>query len=91
VDELARDGLVPDLTLLYDLEPSEGLDRKNRSGGRGVGRFEETDLAFHESVRRAYLAIAKREPERVRVLDARRPAAQLFRDTWRALAERFDL
>jgi dTMP kinase len=91
VDELARDGLVPDLTLLYDLEPSEGLDRKIRSGGRGVGRFEETDLAFHESVRRAYLAIAKREPERVRVLDARRPAAQLFRDTWRALAERFDL
>ena len=91
VDELARDGLVPDLTLLYDLEPSEGLDRKNRRGGRGVGRFEETELAFHESVRRAYLAIAKREPERVRVLDARRPAAALFRDTWRALAERFDL
>jgi dTMP kinase len=91
VDELARDGLVPDLTLLYDLEPREGLDRKNRRGGRGVGRFEETELAFHESVRRAYLAIAKREPERVRVLDARRPAAELFRDTWRALAERFDL
>jgi dTMP kinase len=91
VDEIARDGLVPDLTLLYDLEPREGLDRKNRRGGRGVGRFEETELAFHESVRRAYLAIARREPERVRVLDARRPAAALFRDTWRALAERFDL
>jgi dTMP kinase len=91
VDELARDGLVPDLTLLYDLEPREGLDRKSRRGGRGVGRFEETELAFHERVRRAYLAIAKREPARVRVLDARRPAAELFRDTWRALAERFDL
>jgi dTMP kinase len=91
VDEIARDGLVPDLTLLYDLEPREGLDRKNRRGGRGVGRFEETELAFHESVRRAYLAIARREPERVRVLDARRPTAALFRDTWRALAERFDL
>lgn len=91
VDELARDGLVPDLTLLYDLEPREGLDRKNRRGGRGVGRFEETELAFHESVRRAYLVIARREPERVRVLDARRPAAELFRETWGALAERFDL
>jgi dTMP kinase len=91
VDEIARDGLVPDLTLLYDLEPREGLDRKNRRGGRGVGRFEETELAFHESVRRAYLAIARREPERVRVLDARRPTAALLRDTWRGLAERFDL
>ena len=91
VDELARDGLLPELTLLYDLEPREGLDRKNRRGGRGVGRFEETDLAFHENVRRAYLAIAKREPQRVRVLDARRPATALFRETWRALSERFDL
>lgn len=91
VDELARDGLSPDLTLLYDLDPREGLDRKNRRGGRGVGRFEETELAFHVSVRRAYLAIAKREPERVRVLDARRPVSELFRETWRALAERFEL
>jgi dTMP kinase len=91
VDELARDGLVPDLTLLYDLEPREGLDRKNRRGGRGVGRFEKTGLSFHESVRRAYLAIAKREPERIRVLDASLPPAELHRETWNALAERFDL
>lgn len=91
VDELARDGLAPDLTLLYDLEPREGLDRKNRRGGRGVGRFEQTELGFHESVRRAYLAIAKREPERVRVLDASRSPEALFRETWRALAERFGL
>jgi dTMP kinase len=91
VDELARDGLVPELTLLYDLDPREGLDRKNRRGGRGVGRFEEAELAFHENVRRAYLAIAKREPDRVRVLDARWPVVELFRETWRALSERFDL
>lgn len=91
VDELARDGLAPDLTLLYDLDPREGLDRKTRRGGRGVGRFEETELAFHQKVRRAYLAIAKREPKRVRVLDARQPAEELARKTWRFLSERFDL
>jgi dTMP kinase len=91
VDDLARDGLVPDLTLLYDLDPREGLDRATRRGGKGVGRFEETELEFHERVRQAYLAIARREPERVRVLDARRPVALLFRETWRALAERFQV
>jgi len=91
VDELAREGLAPDLTLLYDLEPREGLERKNRRGGKGVGRFEKTALAFHEKVRRAYLAIARREPGRVRVLDASLPPAELHRETWRALAERFDL
>ncbi len=89
VDELARDGLTPDLTILYDLDPKEGLARAKRRGGRSVGRFEKTELAFHENVRRAYLSIAKREPDRVRVLDARRPVAELFEETWRALAERF--
>ena len=89
VDALARDGLVPDLTLLYDLDPGAGLARANRRGGRSVGRFERAELEFHEKVRRAYLAIARREPERVKVLDASRPVVRLFRDTWRALAERF--
>lgn len=89
VDELARDALVPDLTVLYDLDPRRGLERANRRGGRSVGRFEKTDLAFHEAVRRAYLRIAKRESHRVRVLDASRPVAELFRETWRVLSERF--
>jgi len=91
VDDLARDRLAPDLTLLYDLDPREGLARANRRGGKSVGRFENDRLEFHEDVRRAYLSIARREPERVRVLDARRPAQRVFRETWRALAERFDV
>lgn len=89
VDELARDGLVPDLTLLYDLDPRVGLARARRRGGKGVGRFEETELDFHENVRRAYLAIAAREPLRVRVIDASPPADRVFRATWKTLAERF--
>jgi dTMP kinase len=89
VDELARDALVPDLTLLYDLDPSRGLERANRRGGRSVGRFEKTELEFHRAVRRAYLRIARREPRRLRVLDASRPVAELFRETWKALCERF--
>ena len=89
VDGLARDWLVPDLTLLYDIDPRRGLERANRRGGRSVGRFEETELDFHEKVRRAYLRIAKRESHRVRVLDASRPVSELSRETWRVLSERF--
>ena len=91
VDAAARDGLVPDFTLLYDLDPGQGLLRANRRGGRSVGRFERADLDFHRSVRDAYLAIARREPQRVKVLDAAKPVSRLFRDTWRALAERFGI
>ena len=91
VDAAARDGLVPDFTLLYDLDPGQGLLRANRRGGRSVGRFERADLDFHRSVRDAYLAIARREPQRVKVLDAGKPVSRLFQDTWRALAERFGI
>jgi dTMP kinase len=89
VDELARDSLVPDLTLLYDLDPRKGLERANRRGGRSVGRFEETEIDFHEAVRQAYLRIAKREPKRVRVLDASLPVGELSDRTWQAITERF--
>ena len=89
VDELARDSLVPDLTLLYDLDPRKGLERANRRGGRSVGRFEETELEFHEAVRRAYRRIAKREPQRVRLLDASRPVSELARETWKVVSQRF--
>ena len=89
VDALARDGIVPDLTLLYDLDPREGLARARRRGRGTVGRFEKTEIRFHEDVRRAYLRIAKRDRARVRVFDASQPAALLFRETWSALSERF--
>lgn len=89
VDELARDSLVPGLTLLYDLDPRKGLERANRRGGRSVGRFEETELEFHEAVRRAYRRIAKREPQRVRLLDASRPVSELARETWKVVSQRF--
>ena len=90
VDALARGGLVPDLTLLYDLVPEEGLSRARERDGH-VGRFEGAAPEFHRRVREAYLAIARREPERVRVVAAGGPPEAVFRETWRHLAERFAL
>ena len=90
VDALARNGLRPDLTLLYDLPPEEGLARA-RSRDRHVGRFEGTHLDFHRRIRDAYLAIARREPDRVRVIAAGPPPDQVFQETWRHIAERFSL
>lgn len=58
----------PDLTLLFDLPVEQGL---RRAGGRGApDRFECETRDFFERVRQSYLAIARREPQRVRVIDA---------------------
>jgi dTMP kinase len=90
VDAIARDGLVPDLTLVYDLPPEDGLARA-RNRDRHVGRFEGAHHAFQHRVREAYLAIARREPERVRVIAAAASPERVFEETWRQLAERFSL
>jgi dTMP kinase len=89
VDALARDGLVPDLTLLYDLEPEAGLDRARQRDGSRVGRFESADLSFHRAVRAAYLDIARREPGRVALVRSEPDAATVFAVTWKRLEERF--
>jgi len=90
VDAMARDGLVPELTLLYDVDPALGLDRAKRRD-KGSGRFESAEMAFHERVRAAYLDIARREPERVVVIAADRGADDVFSSTWEALRGRFGL
>lgn len=91
VDAIARDGLMPDLTLLYDLDPREGLARARERDRGQSGRFESADLEFHRRVREAYLSIARREPGRVAVLSASAPPEEVFRETWRLLSERLSL
>ena len=69
ISEWATDGLVPDLTILLDLDPV--LGRARIAGGK-YDRLEEEKDDFHGRVRAAYLAIAGAEPERFLVLDATR-------------------
>ncbi len=88
VDAIARAGLRPDLTLVYDMAPGEGLARARSRDGQ-TGRFEGAEAEFHERVRLAFLEIARREPGRVRVLAASGSEDAVFASTWAALAAEF--
>lgn len=71
LEEVAINGMVPDLTLILDLDPEEGLRRAAARRGQGeVDRFEKETLDVHRRRREAYLAIAEVEPERCVVIDA---------------------
>lgn len=65
LSEVATDGLVPDLTLLLELDPARGLDRAESDD-----RFEAEGLRFQKRVAEAYDDIARREPSRVIQIDA---------------------
>ena len=90
LDARVRGGLAPDLTLLYDLDPNEGLARAKRRDPV-AGRFEAAALDFHARVRSGFLAIARREPQRVAVIPVEGDAAAVFARTWRVLSERFGI
>lgn len=68
LDSMITGSLRPDLTLLLDLDVSEGL-RRNRDASK-VDRLELEDVEFHERVREGFLDISRREPGRVAVIDA---------------------
>jgi dTMP kinase len=92
-------GLQPDLTILMDSEPAASVARARRrnmarfaaeaaAAGVDENRFEKESRAFFERVREAYLAIARREPQRVFVVDARRPAEVVHPQIAAAVRER---
>jgi dTMP kinase len=72
---LATDGLVPDLTLLFDVSVNESTDRTTRrSNARNqLDRIDIEHSDFHQRVRKAYLQIAEAEPNRVKVIDTSGP------------------
>jgi dTMP kinase len=72
LDARARDGIVPDLTILLDCPVAEGL-RRARERRSASDRFEREPVAFHERVRAGFHALAAAEPERFCVLDATAP------------------
>jgi dTMP kinase len=81
---LATGGVLPDLTLVLDLDPAAGMRRIH---GRALDAFEKMDTAFHRRVREGYLEIARADKNRVVVLDAARDADALHADVVRAVDE----
>jgi dTMP kinase len=72
MQELATEGLRPDVRLLFDLPVAVGLARRLRTTDE-VNRIDRAAIAFHERVRDAYLELAQADPDGWAVIDASRP------------------
>ena len=84
----------PDLTVLMDSEVDASVARARRRNMKKPGetnenRFEQENRLFFERVQKAYRALAKRETQRVLMLDARRPADVVHPEIVAAVRERF--
>lgn len=85
--------VVPHTTLLLDIDPSQGLlraknDDSRRPDAHDRDRFEQETLAFLTRVREGFLTIARREPERVAILDAGGEVESIWFETAQVLEAR---
>jgi len=94
IDSAVLDDFAPDLTLILDLDVATGLARaharlQNQAGAEN--RFEKFGTEFHEKLRQAFLDMARRYPERCRVIDASGTEDQVAAQIFAAVSARFDL
>lgn len=88
INLFATENTYPDLTLLFDVEPEVGLARIAKNSEREVNRLDVEKLSFHKLVREGYLLLAKRYPERIKIIDASKPLNEVAETTYKIIKER---
>lgn len=91
LNHYATKGLLPDLTIVLDLPVSSGKLRiSHRAGDVADDRFDSESLQFFEHVRNGFLQLARKEPERVRVVDAAQEISMVTDDILKVIYEKLD-
>jgi dTMP kinase len=89
VDRIACRGLVPDLSLVIDIDTETGLARAHRRNDQTQAtetRIDQQAVSFHRKVREAYRQLAVDEPARIRLIDGDRSREEVAEDVWTAIA-----
>jgi len=86
-------GFSPDVTLLLDCPVELGLTRsrmriKSEGKEQQEGRFEDKELSFHQRVRDGYLDLARKEPQRIHLINAHQPVEAVHRDICSVVTEK---
>lgn len=81
IDRIACHGLIPDLTICVDIDTETGLSRALARGGAET-RLEEQAIEFHRRAREAYHELARREPQRFRLIDGRGTPEAIAAKVW---------
>jgi len=86
INNVATQGLKPNLTVLLDISVDEGLARKKT---KRQDRFERENIAFHQRVREGYLKLAASDPGRWLVVDATQSRAKIEQIIWQRVSQLF--
>lgn len=88
VNMFATEGTYPDLTLLFDITPEQGLERINKNKDREVNRLDLEKLEFHHKVRDNFLFLANKYKERFVIVDASKSVEEVREQALKTILER---
>lgn len=89
LNKFATDGLMPDLTLLLDLDAETGLNRIMQGRQNEINRIDMESIATHQLVRHGYLEVLDMFPERIVKIDAKLSPEEILAVAYQAIIERF--
>ncbi len=90
LNDLSTNSLKPDLTVILDVDPQNGLDRARMTSenyDRNGDRIERESINFHQRVQKGYHRLARREPERCVLFDRERSIDSIHEDILRQVEE----
>jgi len=85
INEFAIGGVMPDLTLYFDLDPETGLARINKSTDREINRLDLEQLDFHKRVQEGYYKVMEKFPDRLHKLEASQEVENVFEQALHAI------
>lgn len=88
INMFATEGTFPDMTLLFDIKPEDGLHRISANANREVNRLDLEKIEFHKSVRNTFLELAKQYKNRYVIIDASKPLDEVVENTWKEILKK---
>jgi len=80
VNEMAAGGIMPDLTIVFDVTTEVAFSRIKNSRKSGGDRLEQESCSFHHRVRQGYLKLANKFPQRIKVVSGEKTVTEVFQD-----------
>ena len=88
LNQYATDGLLPDLTIFFELKPQEGLKRIEANASREVNRLDVEKMSFHEVVYSSFETLCAKFPNRIVRIDASKKAEEVADEAYEEILKR---
>jgi len=90
INELAIDGCVPNLTILFDLDPRIGLERINKNKDREINRLDLAKLEFHDKIREGYKLVADKFKDRIVIVDVSKTFEEVVEEVYNLIRNKLE-